>query len=200
SGAVGASYLNLRGIGTIRTLMLLDGRRVVPSTRFGTVDIALFPRNLVKRVEVVTGGASASYGSDAVSGVVNVILDDDFEGLRTHAQGGIAGAGDFGNVETGVTFGTRVGGNSSLLLSGEVFRASGIRGYASRDWYDGQAAIPNPDPDGPAEIIARDVRSTNYTFGGLITSGPLAGTEFLAGGVPETGRAACRDSPSRRLP
>src|SRR5690606_38177395 len=76
-GAVGASYLNLRGIGTIRTLMLLDGRRVVPSTRFGTVDVALFPRDLVERVEVVTGGASASYGSDAVSGVVNVILDED---------------------------------------------------------------------------------------------------------------------------
>src|SRR5690606_32938350 len=71
SGAVGASYLNLRGIGTIRTLVLLDGRRVVPSTRFGTADVALFPRNLVERIEVVTGGASASYGSDAVSGVVN---------------------------------------------------------------------------------------------------------------------------------
>ncbi len=184
SGAVGASYLNLRGIGTIRTLMLLDGRRVVPSTRFGTVDVALFPRNLVKRVEVVTGGASASYGSDAVSGVVNVILDDDFEGLRAHAQAGIAAAGDFDSLETGLTFGTRLGSNSSLLLSAELFRASGIRGYDSRDWYHGQAAIPNPDPDGPAEIIARDVRSTAYTFGGLITSGPLAGTEFLEGGVP----------------
>src|SRR5690606_26705558 len=100
-----ASYLNLRGIGTIRTLMLLDGRRVAPSTRFGTVDIALFPRNLIQRVEVVTGGASASYGSDAVSGVVNVILDDQFTGLRTHAQAGIAEPGDFENLETGFTFG-----------------------------------------------------------------------------------------------
>lgn len=184
SGAVGASYLNLRGIGTIRTLMLLDGRRVVPSTRFGTVDVALFPRNLVERVEVVTGGASASYGSDAVSGVVNVILDEDFTGLRTHAQAGIADPGDYGNVEAGFTFGTRLGGRSRLLLSMELFRLAGIRGYDSRGWYDGQAAIPNPDPAGPDEIIARDVRSTNYTFGGLITGGPLAGTEFLDGGTP----------------
>ncbi len=183
SGAVGASYLNLRGIGTIRTLMLLDGRRMVPSTRFGTVDVALFPRQLVDRVEVVTGGASASYGSDAVSGVVNVILDDDFRGLRAHAQAGIADAGDYENLEAGLTFGARIGETSQLLLSTEVFRAEGIRGYASRGWYDGQAAITNPDPAGPREIIARDVHSTNYTFGGLITSGPLRGTEFLAGGA-----------------
>src|SRR5690606_6532676 len=184
SGAVGASYLNLRGIGTIRTLVLLDGRRVVPSTRFGTADVALFPRNLVERIEVVTGGASASYGSDAVSGVVNVILDDDYVGFRTHAQAGISARGDYDNVEGGFTLGTRIGEKSRLLLSAELFNAGGIPNYARRDWYDGQAAIPNPDPAGPREIIARDVHSTNYTFGGLITSGPLAGTEFLEGGVP----------------
>lgn len=184
SGAVGASYMNLRGIGTIRTLMLLDGRRVVPSTRFGTVDLALFPQSLVERVEVVTGGASASYGSDAVSGVVNTILDDDFRGLRGHLHSGISGRGDHESHEASLTWGTRIGDASSLLLAGEVFRSDGIRGYDSRDWYDGQAAISNPDPDGPAEIIARDVRSTNYTYGGLITSGPLAGTRFLAGGAP----------------
>lgn len=183
SGAVGASYLNLRGIGTIRTLMLLDGRRVVPSTRFGTVDVALFPRDLVDRVEVVTGGASASYGSDAVSGVVNVILDHDFTGVRAHAQAGIAEPGDYRNLEAGATLGTRIGQTSRLLLSAEIFRADGIAGYNSRSWYDGQAAIPNPDPAGPRELIVRQARSTNYTFGGLITSGPLAGTEFLEGGA-----------------
>lgn len=184
SGAAGASFLNLRGIGTIRTLILLDGRRLVPSTRFGTPDVALFPRSLIERIEVVTGGASASYGSDAVSGVVNVILDKDFTGLRTHAQGGLADAGDFGNYEAGITFGARIGAKSTLLLSGEAFHADGIRGYDSRSWYKGQAAIPNPDPDGPAEIIVEDARATSYTFGGLILSGPLAGTEFLEGGVP----------------
>lgn len=184
SGAVGASYLNLRGIGTIRTLMLLDGRRVVPSTRFGTVDLALFPQSLVDRVEIVTGGASASYGSDAVSGVVNTVLDDDFRGMRGHLQGGMSGRGDHGSLEGGITYGTRIGDASSLLLAAEVFRANGVRGYDSRGWYDGQAAITNPDPQGPREVIARDVRSSNYTYGGLITSGPLAGTQFLAGGVP----------------
>ena len=184
SGAAGASYLNLRGIGSIRTLTLLDGRRTVPSTRFGSVDIALLPKNLVRSIEVVTGGASAAYGSDAVSGVVNLILDSDFRGLRAQAQGGLSAQGDYENQELAVTFGTRLGEASSLLLSGEVFRAHGIRGYRNRDWFDSSAAISNPEPTGPREIIARDVHATGYTYGGLITSGPLAGTQFLDGGAP----------------
>jgi outer membrane receptor protein involved in Fe transport len=184
SAAAGASHLNLRGIGSIRTLTLLDGRRIVPSTRFGTADLALMPKNLLQRVEVVTGGASAAYGSDAVSGVVNLILDSGFRGLRANAQAGGTSRGDNGNQELGVTWGGNVGQASSLLLSAEVFRASGIKGYGSRGWFDGSAAIANPDPEGPAEIIAPDVHGTGYTDGGLITSGPLAGTQFLAGGVP----------------
>src|SRR5690606_29954493 len=99
------------------------------------------------------------------------------------AHAGIAAPGDHENLEAGPTYGTRIGQTGSLLLSGELFPAQGIAGYQSRDWYDGQAAIPNPAPAGPREIIARDVHSTNYTFGGLITSGPLAGTEFLEGGA-----------------
>jgi outer membrane receptor protein involved in Fe transport len=184
SGAAGASHLNLRGIGSIRTLTLLDGRRTVPSTRFGTVDIALFPRNLLRRVDVVTGGASAAYGSDAVSGVVNMILDSDFRGLNTQAQAGLADRGDYFNSEFSATFGTRVGDQSSLLLSAELFNAQGIRGYQGRDWFDSSAAIANPDPAGPREILSRNVHATGYTYGGLITSGPLAGTQFLEGGLP----------------
>jgi outer membrane receptor protein involved in Fe transport len=184
SGAAGASHLNLRGIGSIRTLTLLDGRRVVPSSRFGTVDIALLPRNLLRRVEVVTGGASAAYGSDAVSGVVNLILNDGMRGFNGHAQAGLSELGEYGNLEAGATFGTDVGERSSLLLSAELFRADGIRGYAGRGWFDSSAAILNPVAGGPREIIARDVHATGYTDGGLILSGPLAGTQFLAGGVP----------------
>ena len=75
-------FLNLRNLGTIRTLVLLDGHRV-PGTNYDTtVDTQALPQLLVNRVEVVTGGASAVYGSDAVTGVVNFILDRKFEGLK----------------------------------------------------------------------------------------------------------------------
>ena len=84
----GGSNLNLRGAGLSRTLVLLDGRRVVPTNRFGAVDVAMFPEELTRSVEVVTGGASASYGTDAVAGVVNFLLDTDYEGVeRPRADG-----------------------------------------------------------------------------------------------------------------
>ena len=82
----GGSNLNLRGAGLNRTLVPFDGRRIVPTNRFGAADIAMFPEELLRSVETVTGGASASYGTDAVAGVVNFILDTDFEGFKGHAQ------------------------------------------------------------------------------------------------------------------
>src|SRR5690242_5328529 len=95
------SQVNLRGantsLGVSRTLVLLDGRRSVANSRFGSVDIASFPDTLLKSVEVVTGGASASYGTDAVAGVVNFILDTKFEGVKAEAQGGISARHDGAN-------------------------------------------------------------------------------------------------------
>lgn len=93
-GAVGLNLLNLRGLGTARTLVLVDGRRHVagnPGT--SAVDINTIPVGLIERVEVLTGGASAVYGADGVSGVVNFVLRDDFEGTRVRAQYG-AGEGN----------------------------------------------------------------------------------------------------------
>ena len=92
----GAGNLNLRGLQSKRTLTLLDGRRVVASTIYGGPDINLFPENMLERVESVTGGASAAYGTDAVTGVVNFILDTDFDGFRANVQGGETGDGDNG--------------------------------------------------------------------------------------------------------
>ncbi len=184
SAAAGASHMNLRGIGSIRTLTLLDGRRVVPATRFGTIDYALLPKSLVEHVEVVTGGASAAYGSDAVSGVVNLFTQSRFEGLRLEAQTGITERGDNSREEISITWGSALGERSHLVVSGEFYRAKGIRGYRSRDWFDSWATITNTDPNGPTEITVRGARATGYTYGGLITSGPLAGTQFLPGGVP----------------
>ena len=184
AGAAGASFMNLRGIGSSRTLVLLDGRRVVPTTRLGAVDIALLPRTLVSRVEVVTGGASAAYGSDAVSGVVNILLDRDTDGLELRAQTGMTELEDGTSGELVATWARRFGDRSRLLLSAELSRADGIRGYGKRDWFGGWATIANPTPGGPAQVTVPDTRSTAYTYGGVITSSPLAGTQFLAGGVP----------------
>ncbi|HMO83356.1 MAG TPA: TonB-dependent receptor plug domain-containing protein, partial [Lacipirellulaceae bacterium] len=80
NGAAGISALNLRALGTGRTLVLLDGQRSVVSAATGQVDTNTFPQSLISRVEVVTGGASSAYGSDAVGGVVNFILEKTYTG------------------------------------------------------------------------------------------------------------------------
>jgi len=84
----GQANLNLRGLGTSRTLVLMNGRRVVPSNASGVVDINILPTALIKNVEVISGGASAAYGSDALAGVANFILNESFEGVQIDAQYG----------------------------------------------------------------------------------------------------------------
>jgi len=84
----GVSSADLRRLGSNRTLVLVNGRRhVAGSPGSAQVDLSTIPSSLIKRVEIITGGASAIYGSDAVSGVVNVILKDDFEGFELDIQG-----------------------------------------------------------------------------------------------------------------
>jgi len=104
-GPAGGAFLNVRGLGTDRTLTLLDGRRMPPSDRNSAVDTNLFPEALVQRVEVVTGGASAAYGADALSGVVNFILDTDYEGFNAKVQGGQTNYDDGDNWEASFTGG-----------------------------------------------------------------------------------------------
>src|SRR5690606_12632629 len=105
SGTAGTSSVNLRNLGTNRTLVLINGQRSVPSTITGLVDVNTVPKQLIERVEVVTGGASAAYGSDAVSGVVNFILDTDFTGFKAEASGGMTDYSDNGNYTLSMTLG-----------------------------------------------------------------------------------------------
>lgn len=97
--------LDLRGLGTESTLILLDGERLPPASTSGTVDISQIPVGLIERIDVVTGGASAVYGSDAMAGVVNFILKQDFEGLELTGQTGIAGEGVGFNFSVAGLFG-----------------------------------------------------------------------------------------------
>jgi outer membrane receptor protein involved in Fe transport len=166
----GGSNLNLRGAGLNRTLVLLDGRRVVPTNRFGAVDVAMFPEELMRSVEVVTGGASASYGTDAVAGVVNFILDTDFEGYKGHAQMGQTRYGDGDTYEAGFAFGVGVGENGRLIGSIEKFNVDPISDFdALRDRpYNNVARVTNPAPTGPANLVRPYVSPTNWNQTGII--------------------------------
>ena len=105
-GQAGLNLLNLRNLGTNRTLVLVNGRRhVAGDTGTAAVDINTIPTDLVERVDVLTGSASAVYGADAVSGVVNFVLKHDFEGLSARVQQGISQRGDGANHFASITAG-----------------------------------------------------------------------------------------------
>ena len=120
----GGNMLNLRNLGQSRTLVLLDGQRVAPSNQNGTVDVDALPQMLVSRVDVVTGGASAVYGSDAVAGVVNFILDKNFNGFKYDINAGISKYGDAAEEKIGIAWGTDLfGGRGHYEMSARVFQA-----------------------------------------------------------------------------
>jgi len=187
-GTPGSGNLNLRGIGTRRTLVLLDGRRVVSSTRFGGTDISVFPEAMIRAVETVTGGASAAYGTDAVTGVSNFILDTDFTGIRAHAQSGTTSRSDNNNWEVSFAGGVEIGDRQHLLFSTDHYEQDGVFTYEGRDWYQGWGVINNPDASGPAELIRPQVVSTSATFDGLITAPgtPLHNLNFNSQGTAAT--------------
>lgn len=167
SGAPRGS-LNLRGLGLNRTLTLLNGRRVPATTANGGADITLFPESLIRAVETTTGGASAAYGTDAVAGVVNFILDTDFTGLELQAQSGLTSRRDGDNQELSAAFGTPFGdGRGHLLLGGEYARQSGIDNYHKRDWYAGWGTFGSGTAADPYRF-APGTKSRNASFDGNI--------------------------------
>jgi iron complex outermembrane recepter protein len=194
----GADNLNLRGLGVQRTLVLVDGRRMVPDASLGAVDAAQIPEALIQRVDVVTGGASAAYGSDAVAGVVNFILDTHFEGLRADLQGGISNYGDDANYKFDVTGGDAYL-DDHLHVVGSFLdeKTDGVPNGEDRPWtaYQAESAITNPNfnsklpisPSNSAEIVVQNGYSSVASLGGLITgcnvSCPgLKGTTFTPQG------------------
>ena len=106
NGLIGLSAIGMRALSPLRTLTLIDGQRVVPANLNGVVDVSMVPQMLIQRVDIVTGGASASWGSDAVAGVVNFVLDKKFEGFKSNVFGGGSGYGDMGNLTIAAATGT----------------------------------------------------------------------------------------------
>lgn len=199
SGQAGINALNLRnldaGASGTRTLVLVDGRRSVGSAITGVVDINTIPQALISRVEVVTGGASAAYGSDAVAGVVNFILNDRFEGLKIEGDAGITQYGDGFNYSFNVAGGLSfAGGRGHILLSGEIAHRDGIL-QVDRDWnqigflrFENPAYLANANSGAPQYIFVRGAGPTNSTPGSIITNSAggtanrLRGIYFGGGG------------------
>jgi outer membrane receptor protein involved in Fe transport len=188
AGTAGVNALNLRGLGTARTLVLLDGQRSVGSTLGGLVDVNTFPQGLIKSVEIVTGGASAAYGSDAVSGVVNFILDKEYSGLKGVAEYGLTTYGDAPSYRVSVTGGTGfAGGRGHILINGELAVKEGLHGVP-RDWNNrGWYHITNPayaaGNGQPERLIVSGAGLSQATRGGVILNTALRGTQFGAGGA-----------------
>lgn len=172
----GGGSLDLRGMGTKRTLTLLDGRRMVDSSLYGGPDINLFPQAVISRVDTVTGGASAAYGTDAVAGVVNFILDTKFNGFKASAQLGQTTRGDNRNSEYSLTFGHNLGERAHIILSGEHYAEDPVYTWAGRSWYQSwgllQSTAPGAgnDPSNPRFYPAPYVTSTNASYDGVITA------------------------------
>ena len=171
----GGSSLNLRGLGGARTLTLVNGRRHVAGFR-GTsaVDVGTIPRALVKSVEVTTGGASAIYGADAVTGVVNFILKDDFEGFEADIRGGISTQGDAENFTIDATYGKNFAdgrGNAVLSVSyvEDTSLTEGDRAFSRNN--NTAAALANP----ALRLQASDLGADTPNFNGIRIGTALLG-------------------------
>ena len=123
----GAATLDLRGLDPKRTLVLIDGKRAQAYDTNGTVDINTIPPALIKRIDVLTGGASAVYGSDAIAGVVNFILDDRFEGVRADATSSVTERGDGAQYDASLTAGAKLGDRGNVVLTGGYSKRQGVK-------------------------------------------------------------------------
>ena len=147
----GVNVVDLRGLGTNRNLVLVNGRRATPFDEFENVDLNVVPSLAIQRVEVVTGGASAAYGSDAVSGVINLIYDDKLEGVKLNGQYGMAGQGDAKDVRLSAAWGGKFAEDRGhFLLAADFNDNKGIPHGRARGWQRRSPAIvTNPGDTGP---------------------------------------------------
>jgi outer membrane receptor protein involved in Fe transport len=190
--ARGAGFIqaDLRGLGATRTLVLVNGKRFIPSTLEGTVDLNQIPTLLIDRSEIVTGGASAAYGSDAVAGVVNLILDSDLEGVRTQLQFGQTEQSDNENYLAAIAGGSGFAGDRGhISVAFEYEDSKGTGDCYTRDWCAKEYQVITNTGTGriatlPANNILPQAHTVNAVPGGLIVSGPLRGTAFRADGTP----------------
>lgn len=185
-----AHEFNLRNIGITRTLVLYDGRRIAPTAPTGQTNADIIPEMLLQRVDVVTGGVSAVYGSDAISGVVNFITDKNFNGIKAYAQGGISEYGDGKIAKTGIAGGMDVlGGRGHIEGSFEYYNNAGIawNDKLQRPWAQRVITLQGAGTAASPDHIVYDTRLNSTSFGGYITKAsnagnPLADMNFATNG------------------
>ncbi len=176
TGSPGQWTADLRGLGGQRTLVLVDSSRIVPFAPASnlsvptTTDLNLIPTMMIERVETVTGGASAQYGSDAVSGVVNILLRREFDGVRVRAQTGISEEGDAEQKRIGVLGGwNSEDGRAHFVFSADWVDQEGVYDIYARDWGHRETMIV-ATPGTPSLTWANNVH-TALGVGGVINVG-----------------------------
>jgi len=191
---LGASTADLRGLGANRTLVLINGRRVVAATTQGgsnvpanVVDLGMIPTSLIERSEVVTGGASAQYGSDAVAGVVNILLNTKLEGVRGSVQYGQTDRNDAKDYTASFAWGARLGDHGHIIIGADYNRNKGTGDCYARNWCAvGWNTVTAPPAARGGAVSATNLYPNTTTatasYNGLINAGPLAGTEFATNG------------------
>lgn len=184
AGVTGLDTVNLRQLGVTRTLVLFDGQRVVQSNVTGQIDLGTIPTALVERIDVVTAGASAAWGSDAVSGVVNLVLNKKFDGVRVSVEGGDSYKFDHGSYRLSAAAGTGFNDDRGRVIAAVNYMDSPETVFANqRSWNKYRQLITNPaytpTNDEPRYIHVDNIGLSQATTGGLITGGPLAGYQFV---------------------
>ena len=184
-GTAGINLLDLRGLGTARTLTLVNGRRVVTAVPGSyTPDINTIPFDLLEGVDIVTGGQSAVYGSDAISGVVNFKLKRDFEGTRLRAQGGATSYGDRGTyLVSGITGANFADGRFNLTVSAEYSKSNPVF-FAQRPYLGAYGGTP-------AFINSQITTAPNRNFDGIpnttfVPRGSVFGNRSIGGTIVTT--------------
>lgn len=198
---IGATFINLRGLGTNRTLVLVDGRRRVSGSREGSqVDVSAIPAAMIKRVEIITGGASAVYGADAVSGVVNIILKDDYQGFNISGRVGIADRGDAATYMLSTNGGGEFADGKGSASIGMTYQKSDILRYVDRSYTSGKGALTwatNPDNTGPDDGIPdRIIINDPHTVGNAYVPTFVVGGQryFYDGGIVPQPQTDCYGS------
>ncbi len=182
NGSGGGATIDLRGLGSNRTLVLLDGRRIVPFNLGGSVDTNAIPIALLHRVDLITGGASAVYGADAISGVVNFVLRRDFKGLDVSHSYGVSSRDDTKRSRTDITVGAGFeDGRGNVAMSVGFTDANALL-QANRPIGEASLSSTNGLPQGSATTVPSVFQIAAATG---ITPNPLAGLIQID---PATGR------------
>jgi iron complex outermembrane receptor protein len=180
-------FLNLRNFGQQRTLVLLDGMRLQPSNQGGSVDVSTLPQMLMSRVDVVTGGGSAVYGSDAITGVVNFILDKHFNGVKYEANAGISGYGDGARYKVNMAAGTDIlGGRGHIEGAIGYISSDGVLQGARQVFANSLSSYNTGSSAANPVTNTLNGGQTGSTFSGLITcqNCSVNGYEFGQPGIP----------------